>query len=233
MTETNETFQFDELSELNTYPKSLIRGFSKGVSGDILEVGSGVGNFTRYLAEAFPDCGMTMLEPNPDFCGQLRKRFPQFGLHPGPASSLPDSFQCDTIINVNVLEHIEDDQQELRTYHRLLAHRSGHVCLYLPARPELYAPIDEKFGHCRRYTKKELRRKLLTAGFNIRALRYSNFIGYFAWALEFKWRKSLHFSPWKIALFDRIFWPLLSRIEDVIPPPTGQSLLAIAQAGQR
>ena len=229
MSETNETFQFDELTQATSYPLSVLRAFAPGIGDDILEVGSGIGNFTRFLRKQYPERKLTLLEPNPDFCGQLQDAYPGLPLHKGVTADMPEDFHCDTIININVLEHIEDDEEELRHYARILSPSRGHLCLFLPARPEIHAPIDDMFGHFRRYTRNSLRQKLNNAGFEIEKLRYSNLIGYFGWAVEFKWRKNKHFTPWKVSLFDKIAWPVLSRIEAVIPPPIGQSLLAIAR----
>lgn len=229
VTDTNQTFQFEELNKATAYPRSVLRAFKHYSGRHILEIGSGVGNFTRFICAEFPDRMVTMLEPNPRFCEELRAKHPDLDLHNGTSSTLPQSFRCDTIFNVNVLEHIEDDVTELNNYARLLSQTGGFVCLFLPARPEIYAPIDRAFGHYRRYTKRELRSKLEQAGFEIVKLRYSNSIGYFGWALEFKWRKQMRFAPWKVLGFDRLIWPLLSRAESMVPPPIGQNLLAIAK----
>ena len=57
------------------------------------------------------------------------------------------------ILSINVLEHIESDADELATYFRLLKPARGALCLFVPARPDIYAPIDKDFGHFRRYTR--------------------------------------------------------------------------------
>ncbi len=229
MCEDNDTFQFDELSQASAYPESIMRFFSPAIGENILEIGSGIGNVTRFLKEQFPDSRLNLLEPNPEFCKQLHEKYPDLSLHPGTTDELPAEFHCDTIINVNVLEHIENDLDELKLYARILAPDKGNLCLFLPARPEIYAPIDTLFGHYRRYTRASLVKKLHDTGFEIKKIRYSNLIGYFGWAAEFRWRKKTTFSPWKIALFDTVIWPVMSRIERVIPPPIGQSLIAIAR----
>jgi len=105
------------------------------------------------------------------------------------------------------------------------------LCLFVPARPEIYAPIDGDFGHFRRYAKPELREKLISAGFEILNLRYYNFVGYFAWWLGFCLLKKRGLGPTSVRFFDRFIFPAVYGLETKIcAPPFGQSLLAMARA---
>lgn len=90
----------------------------------------------------------------------------------------------------------------------------GHLCLFVPAHRELHAPIDDDFGHCRRYTKRELKRTLGNAGFAIVRLNYFNCVGYFAWWLNFCVLKKRRFDIGAVRLFDRAIFAvrLLVRI---------------------
>jgi hypothetical protein len=129
-----------------------------------------------------------------------------------------------------VLEHIENDRSELGRYRRLLAPRRGALCLFVPARPEIYAPIDKDFGHFRRYTRGELKGKLSDAGFEVMRMRYFNVIGYFGWWWTFCVRKKRTFNPNTVRLFDRRIFPLTNAIERLLPPPPlGQSIIAVAR----
>ena len=107
----------------------------------------------------------------------------------------------------------------------------GALCLFVPARPEIYAPIDKDFGHFRRYTRPELRGKLQRAGFRIERLRYYNLVGYFAWWFNFCVLKKRGFDAGAVRFFDRAIFPWSHWLEvNVSPPPLGQSLLAVARA---
>ena len=143
-----------------------------------------------------------------------------------PAGSFFDGALC-----LNVLEHIREDEVELRKFAKLLAPRKGTLCLFVPARPEIYAPIDKDFGHFRRYTRGELRRKLVDAGFHIERLHYFNCVGYFAWWLNFCVLKKREFEVAKVRAFDRVIFPVVHGLESrMVRPPFGQSLMAIARA---
>jgi hypothetical protein len=101
----------------------------------------------------------------------------------------------------------------------------------VPARPEIYAPIDRDFGHFRRYTFGELQEKLSRAGFKITRMHYFNSVGYFAWWLNFCVLKKRSFEPSKVRLYDRCIFPAVHWLESrVMRPPLGQSLLIIARA---
>jgi hypothetical protein len=105
------------------------------------------------------------------------------------------------------------------------------LCLLVPARPEIYAPIDKHFGHYRRYRRAELRQKLQAAGFTLRRLHYFNSAGYFAWWLTCKMLKNMSFNPAAVRFYDRVIFPCVFALESrVVRPPIGQSLIAVAQA---
>jgi len=136
----------------------------------------------------------------------------------------------DAIVSVNVLEHIKEDSAELKSYARLLSLKRGTLNLFVPARPEIYSPIDRDFGHYRRYTKKELLSKLREAGLQVTRVRYFNWLGYFAWWYSFRLLKQRHFKSAQVKLYDRVIFPIVYAMESrLFSPPFGQSLIASAQ----
>jgi hypothetical protein len=171
------------------------------------------------------------VEPEPSYCAQHRKRLPSHDLIEGTAANLPVSSEWDAILSINVLEHIREDEAELTRYAGLLRAKSGTLCLFVPARPEIYAPIDKDFGHFRRYAKPELRNKLTGAGFRIQRLHYFNSVGYFGWWANFCLLKKRLFEVNKVRAYDRLIFPLVHGFEKrIVRPPFGQSLLAVASA---
>jgi 2-polyprenyl-3-methyl-5-hydroxy-6-metoxy-1,4-benzoquinol methylase len=75
---------------------------------------------------------------------------------PGVVADLPPEVSFDTIIYIDVLEHIENDREELS---RAIQHlrEKGRLIVLSPAYPKLYSPFDKAVGHYRRYTRKTLR----------------------------------------------------------------------------
>lgn len=230
-TAQTEDFEFAALNEAKNYREALLREFSTALEGQVVEVGAGIGQITEMLLQNRAIKKLVSIEPDAKFCQRLRATHPQHNLIQGTIENLADKGQWNAILNVNVLEHIKEDERELAIYRQTLAPTGGILCLFVPARPEIYAPIDRDFGHFRRYTKPELQQKLERAGFNIIRLRYYNFVGYFAWWLRFCAFKKRGFDLWSVRFFDRIIFPPMHALETRgWAPPFGQSLLAMAQA---
>ncbi len=228
---SNADFEFDALNEAVNYRRALTREFSHYLKGKILEVGAGIGQMTREF-RGLPDVShMAGLEPDSRFHERFAHNNPGVELFRTITAELPDDLGLDGIVSINVLEHIEQDQAELSNWFRLLRERHGHACLFVPARPEIYAPIDKDFGHFRRYTRPELELKLITAGFKVERLVYFNLIGYFAWWFNFKARRNRTFGATSVRAFDRYIFPVGHWMEtNFLRPPFGQSLLAVAKA---
>jgi hypothetical protein len=103
--------------------------------------------------------------------------------------------------------------------------------LFVPARPEIYAPIDKDFGHFRRYTRGELRKQMQQAGFELVRLEYFNAVGYLAWWLNFCVLRKRHFEVGKVMAYDRFIFPLVHWWESrIMRPILGQSLLVVGRA---
>lgn len=227
----NAEFEFSALHEARNYRAALLGDFSAYLRGNVLEVGAGIGQITSALCSIAAISKLTSIEPSPQFCALLREKFPALDILEGTVADLPSGTGWNAVLSINVLEHIQDDQEELRVYRQLLSETQGALCLFVPARPEIYAPIDGDFGHHRRYTRRELRHKLQQAGFKIIGLRYYNFVGYFAWWLSFCVMKKRSFAVNQVRLFDRAIFPLVHGFESrICAPPIGQNLMAIAMA---
>jgi SAM-dependent methyltransferase len=224
-------FEFDALREARHYRAALLDEFAVHLPGRVLEVGAGVGQMTLELVRLPGVSEVVSLEPDPAFCARLRAAIPGHRVIEGTIARLPPGECWNVLLSVNVLEHIEADERELAAYREVLAPTAGTLCLFVPARPELYSPLDRDFGHFRRYTRGELGRKLTRAGFTVLRLRYYNWIGYFAWGLSFCLLRRRGFHPRAVRWFDRFIFPAMNAFERrVIRPPFGQSLLAIARA---
>lgn len=224
-------FEFEALKQAENYRKRLLIEFGPHLVGDVIEVGAGIGQITT-MVKALPAVKSVLaIEPDPDFCAMFKSSVTDIPLIRGTVSALNSDSHWDGVVCINVLEHIEDDVDELKRYAKLLSQRNGRLCLFVPARPEIYAPIDKDFGHFRRYVKPELKQKLEDAGFNIIRLQYFNVTGYFAWWLNFCVLKKRQFEVGSVRMFDRVIFPVTSTVESWLPaPPFGQSLLAVAEA---
>jgi len=196
----------------------------------VVEVGCGIGNFTGLLL----DRELVVALDREEACVEsLRERFPRRGnLHvltcevgSGAFRELA-RYRPDSVVCVNVLEHIEDDLGALRAMVEILA-PGGVVVLLVPAFESLYGPIDRNLGHYRRYRRRALFKLAREAGLEVRKLHYVNAAGFFGWWVNARVLKRETQSDQQIAVFDRMVVPALSAMESAIPPPFGQSLLAV------
>lgn len=227
----SEDFEFAALSVADNYRKALLSEFSEYLRGNVLEVGAGVGQMTEALLKKSGIQRFVSIEPDSGFHARLVEKFPAHATVQGTIEDLKGEADWDAVVSINVLEHIKNDERELKNYHEQLQKNGGVLCLFVPARMEIYADIDKDFGHFRRYGKEELRQKLERAGFQTLGLRYYNIAGYFAWWLNFCVLKRRHFNAGSVRFFDRFIFPVVHGLESrVCSPFVGQSLLAVARA---
>ena len=220
------------VSQLSRYNAWLYEQISPFVGRRILEVGAGLGTMTRYLLDREQ---VVASDINPRYLDALRATLgsrhnvvvQQLDLN-APVPEWVAKCCLDTIMCLNVLEHIEDDEAVLRRLHDALSPH-GRVLLIVPAMRMLYGTIDETIGHFRRYERDELSAKLRRAGFLVEEARYINLIGVPGWFLNGRLlrRKSV---PGLQARLNDLLVPVL-RLERHFRPSFGMSLLAVGRKG--
>ena len=198
----------------------------------VIETGCGVGNFTRYLTDRDLVFSMDVVEE----CVERNRA--HFASHPhmqfrwldvqDPAFLDLKSLRADTIVCLNVLEHVRDDRLALKHMHHVLA-PGGRAIFLLPAFEALYGPIDTNLGHFRRYTKSMWRNLAQDTGFRVTQLRYFNFAGFFGWWFNAHVLRRQAQSAGQIKLFDSLIVPVQSALESALPPPVGQSIFSVLE----
>jgi SAM-dependent methyltransferase len=198
----------------------------------VLEVGCGLGNFTGTLLDRE---AVIAVDIQPACIERLEQRYagrpnlqafvcdvasPEFR---GLARFQPDSCVC-----LNVLEHTEDDLSALQAIASVLT-PGGRIALIVPAFQALYGPIDRNLGHFRRYSRDELAALAQRAGLRLRKAHYSNCLGFFGWWANAHVLKRQAQSEHQIHVFDRFLVPVISAVEQIVPPPFGQSLVAVLE----
>ena len=137
-----------------------------GAARNFLEIGCGTGYVLSGLAAAVPALKLFGSEVSSSGLGYASKRVPQAQLMQMDARSIPFVEEFDVIGAFDVIEHIEDDGQVLRQIYRALAANSG-VLLTVPQHPFLWSEYDVRARHVRRYRARELKDKVMDAGFEI------------------------------------------------------------------
>ena len=150
---------FAAVKNWKSYWSSRIRPF---ISGDVLEVGAGIGSNTGLLSPGTSG-RWVCLEPDPNLSANLAANLHgmvgtrDFQSVCGTLSSLDPTEMFDTIIYIDVLEHIEDDAAELASASKRLR-PGGCVIVLSPAHQWLFTPFDAAIGHFRRYNRSSLRK---------------------------------------------------------------------------
>lgn len=136
----------------------------------------------------------------------------------------------DTILSMNVIEHVEDDIGHLSRLRDLLP--GGRLILFVPAMPFLYGSLDRAVGHFRRYTLRSLRSALQNAGFKPMHLMYFNAVGACSWFLSariLKLEPDSGGTKRSILLYDHWVIPFARVMDSFLNPFFGQSLIAVAE----
>ena len=197
-----------------------------------LEVGCGTGNITGYLKDI---TNLTCLDREDAYIRHMRIDWQAINFICADISDkyiyqkFPEKF--DTIVCINVLEHVENDVQSLKNIYDILD-PGGKLILFVPAMSSLYGTMDRFLSHCRRYDKNGLSDKVKNAGFEIKKINYSNFPGIFGWYLNGRLLKRKKFSILQPLIFDK-FVPFIAKFEKIITPPAGMSLLCVCQKNEK
>ena len=224
--------ELDALAEAHNYYRWLMRRFRPHLGRRVVEVGAGIGTIgERLLAQPGVE-ELHLIEPAANNYALLERRYrddPRVRtLHGYIEDQAP--LAADSLVAVNVLEHVQDDLRFLAAARRMLR-PGGRLLLFVPAMQAIYGSLDRVFEHHRRYGRAQLAERLLASGFRIDRIDYANSIGVLAWFLTGRVLRRTTLDAASVRFYDRAVIPWLSAIEDRVPPPIGQSLLAICTTG--
>lgn len=218
---------FEHASNWKKYYQTLL---APHLTRRVLEVGAGIGGTTRYLCDGTQE-RWTCLEPDPHLCETIslaikQNRLPACcaSVH-GSLGDIPDNDNYSTVLYIDVLEHIEEDRNELKMAAEHIA-PDGSLIVLAPAHQWLFSALDESVGHFRRYSKQSLA-NIGPDGMVLAELRYLDSIGMFASLAN---RLMLHQSiPSKrqIAIWDSLMVPVSNLLDPLLFYSVGKSVLAI------
>jgi SAM-dependent methyltransferase len=185
----------------------------------VLEIGSGIGNLTRALIPGRARYAAT--DFNPEHLARLAPRFhrPNLEVHrldlTSSADFAPFAGAMDTVICLNVLEHIEDDRLGLSNIFSALDH-GGRAIILVPEGQSVFGTIDVALGHFRRYSEAELKSKMEAAGFAVEQVVRFNRVSRFPWYVSGRILKRTSLGWNQMRIYDRLVW-LWRRIDGFLP----------------
>jgi SAM-dependent methyltransferase len=211
---------FQHAVNWKTYYASRLRRF---VVGDTLEVGAGIGATSRFLCDGTQQ-SWTCLEPDAHLLDRLRESFAGTPLPvptrlvQGSVADLTHADQFDTLLYIDVLEHIEDDRGELA---RSAGHvrPGGRIIVLSPAHNWLFSPFDRAIGHYRRYSTTSLA-AVTPPGLELTSIFYLDSVGLLASCANRLFLKESSPTVAQIRFWDGV----LVRMSRLMDPLTGGRL---------
>ena len=225
----------DNLSGATAFNNWIFEQFLPHCKGNILEIGSGTGNISNLMLQHFPHVTLSNIESyyNKILAGKfagnpslediitldiVSSHFDEGGIE------LTGKF--DTVIAVNVIEHVEDDMTAFRNCGKLL-NRNGHLLILVPAYQWLYNRVDKNLGHFRRYTAGSLKKKL-PENFRLLSLKYFNLAGIPGWFFNGHVLNNEIISRNKVNLFNKLV-PALKLLDKLVFNKAGLSVVMVAE----
>ncbi len=226
--ETLEAF-----SHADAFNRWLYQKISVYVRGNMLEIGSGIGNISAFLLKDQTQVSLSDLRP--EYCRLLQNKFghdPHLeGVHEldlslkNFSSEHPELLEkFDTVIALNVIEHITDDLLAIRNAKALLKNK-GQLIILVPAGQWLYNSIDLELGHYRRYSKSGLNNLMEAAGLEVTDCRYFNAAAIIGWWFSGNILHEKIISPAKLNLYNRMI-PFFRMVDWFVTPFAGISVIS-------
>lgn len=204
------------------------------IQGNVLEVGAGIGETTAHLLNEKVE-NWLCVEPDASLAEKIEFKIKNNQLPTackllvGTTLDLSPSIKYDTIIYIDVIEHIEKDKEEIERASALL-NKGGKLIILVPAHQYLYSPFDKAIGHFRRYNKKRLQ-EVIPTGIQKKKIFYLDCLGLFA-SLVNKWfLKKDYPTLQQVKFWDRMIVPISKLLDPLIGFSTGKSLIGIWQKG--
>jgi SAM-dependent methyltransferase len=219
------------------YHRWILEWFRPYLGKRLVEVGAGTGSFSEMLMD-LPLESLSLVEPAINMHALLEERLLKStrdytlntynAVFQNVAESIKADHTPDSIIYVNVLEHIEDDEAELELIHGALG-KKGRAFIFVPAFRWLFGHFDERVGHFRRYTRPELESKCRRAGFKIVSSKYFDFVGIVPWWIKHRLLRSGTLEPGVVKVYDQYMVPVTRMAEQFFTPPIGKNIILIAE----
>jgi SAM-dependent methyltransferase len=216
------------------YHRWILSIFEPYLGARVVEVGAGTGSFSELLLERRLE-SLSLVEPSTAMHQQLCERVAESqnvttynDVFENVAEQIRLAERPDSIIYVNVLEHIADDVHELSVINKTLD-AGGRIFIFVPALRWLHGSYDRQINHFRRYTRTELEKKCVAAGLKVLTSRYFDLFGVLPWWVKYKVLQSNNMEPGAVRFYDQRVVPIAKVLESTLSPPLGKNVLLIGE----
>ncbi|MDH5747896.1 MAG: class I SAM-dependent methyltransferase [Rhodospirillales bacterium] len=222
----------EAMEDLPNYYRAMMNYFDPYLGGEGIEFGAGWGTVAGMMEPHFDR--LDLVEPANNLAERLKTRFK----HSTKVTVITETLEMlshelpersrDVIILVNVLEHIENDGEAIKSFFRILR-PGGHLLLFVPALACLFSKLDTALGHYRRYHLKDLRAQVEGVGFTTTVARYFDLFGVIPWWLINTLAGKTRLDPRMVRIYDSWIVPATGTLERILKPPLGKNILLVAQ----
>ncbi len=207
------------LDKANSFTDWMYDEIKPYLKGNVFEVGSGQGTYSRKIINDFPKSRIVLSDIDENYVHRLNvlasKNVDVLNIDISLREDFKKiKFPIDSFFALNVLEHIEDDVHAMNNVYDVLS-PGGKFVVLVPAHKFLYNCIDKGIGHHRRYTRKDLLDKVSRTKFKVEKLFYFNFLSIFGWYLNGNILKREVINESAVGLLNKLV-PLLRLFEKYI-----------------
>lgn len=239
----NKEFQYKEIDQeghltldvvggadrFNEWMYTTIKPYCKG---KILEIGSGIGNISKYFITDNAD--LTLSDIRESYCSILKDQFngkvnPEKILRMDILDPVKKEDECsyDAIFALNVFEHIEDHELAIRNCYKLLKEK-GKLIILVPAYMSLYNDFDKNLYHFRRYDRGSLTKLFAKADLRVLKSFYFNFAGIAGWFISGTLQKNATIPNSQISLYNKLV-PIFKLIDFLTFRKAGLSIVVVGE----
>ena len=226
------TRELEQLSQTPVSTRIILDKIEKDLGHNVLEVGAGLGLITKNLLQRKKS--VTALEPDTHLFNQLNTSIMNENLNKFNETLETWSTELnlvkpfDSIIYINVLEHIQNDITELS---RAASHcqAGAKIIILVPSGPALYGTMDWMSGHFRRYRKKELEAVARTAGLTVLSCEYFDAVGKVAYWFMYRVLRKTKLGSSSVGIYDKVIVPLSTKVPlSMMRKLGGKNLILVA-----
>tara|TARA_X000000368_G_scaffold189679_1_gene149584 strand:- start:997 stop:1677 length:681 start_codon:yes stop_codon:yes gene_type:complete len=216
--------ELDNFDKATIWRKYIYLEIKKFIKGNVLEVGAGIGSFTRNYMGLAEKLTLSEVDANNYLIIKEKFKNKKIRVSNKITEKLNDTFN--TIMYLNVLEHIKDDKNEILGALKKLE-KNGHLIILVPAHNKLFSKFDKAVGHFRRY-EKNFFKNLNLKNCKIKKLIYLDSLGYCLYYLnKIFFKEEIYPSKFKIFMWDKVFTPITFFLDKIILNKFGKNILYV------